>query len=274
MKKAVILMSICLIANPLTTNAASKKNSKKHITNSSAAVTTAVAAPAEAIIPVKSESETPPSYLDNLSGNMTLTSNYMFRGISLSANNPAIQGGLTYTFPVGAYLNVWGSNADYPAPDGKTVSSEFDTVAGWQGTVYEDFSYNINFARYNYPGARSANYNEVNSLFAYKIFQLGLSYSANYSGYHSSATYVNGIITLPIPPRYFLNIEDTTFQIGMGHYSIAKAGGNSYSDYMASLSKKLSDRYTIMGQWTATNGRAHNPPYDGNQFIATLNAYF
>lgn len=274
MKKAVILMTICLVANPLAINAASKKNKKQNSLTSVAAATPVATPSPDPIIPERSESETPPSYLDNLTGSMALTTNYIFRGISLTSNNPAIQGGLTYTFPVGAYLNIWGSNTDYAAPDGKWVSSEFDTVAGWQGTVYEDFTYNVNFARYNYPGARSANYNEVNSLFGYKIFQLGLSYTANYSGYHSSGTYVNGIFTLPIPPKYLLNIEDVSFQIGMGHYSLAKAGGNSYSDYLATLSKKISDRYTIMGQWTATNGRAHNPPYDGNQFIATVNASF
>jgi uncharacterized protein (TIGR02001 family) len=226
------------------------------------------------VIPERSESETPPSYLDNVSGNMALTTNYMFRGISLSANNPAVQGGLTYTFPVGLYLNVWGSNTDFIAPDGKTVSSEFDTVAGIQGDVLTDFTYNINLARYNYPGARSANYNELNSLFGYKFFQLGLSYTANYGGTHASGTYVNGLLTFNIPPCYILNIQDVTLQGGMGHYSLARQAGSSYSDYMATLSKKISQRYTIAAMWTATNGRAHLPPYDGNQFVGTLNAYF
>ena len=266
-------MTIMLTANPLSVMAVSKKHKKKHASTQTQEV--AVVAPgAEALNPIKSESETPPFALDNLSGNLTLTSNYMFRGISLSANNPAVQGGLTYTFPVGMYFNVWGSNTDYLAPDSKRVSSEFDTVAGWQGSLLEDFTYNVNFARYNYPGARSANYNELNSLFSYRFFQLGLSYTANYGGTHASGTYANGILTFNIPPCYILNVQDVTFQAGMGHYSLAKLAGNSYSDYMMTLNKKINDRYTITALWTGTNGRAHLPPYDSNQIVGTINAYF
>ncbi len=279
MKKALIVISICLIANPLTVAAATKKHRKKPIAaatqvQASPAVATTTAMPTtDNSIPEKSESETPPSYLDNLSGNLGLTTNYMFRGISLSANNPAVQGGLTYTFPVGVYFNVWGSNTDYNAPDGKRVSSEFDTIMGWQGSVLEDFTYNLNFARYNYPGSRSANYNEVNTLFGYKVFQLGLSYTANYSGTHASGTYVNGILTFNLPSKY-VYFEDVSFQAGMGHYSLARAAGNSYSDYLMTLTKKISQRYTIAAMWTGTNGRAHLPPYDGNQIVGTVSAYF
>ena len=144
---------------------------------------------------------------------------------------------------------------------------------GWQGSVLEDFTYNLNFARYNYPGARSANYNEVNTLFGYKVFQLGVSYTANYGGTHASGTYVNGILTFNIPSQY-IHFEDVSFQAGMGHYSLARPAGNSYSDYLMTLTKKISERYTIAAMWTGTNGRAHLPPYDGNQIVGTVNAYF
>lgn len=259
MKKIVLMMTMCTLISPFSTDTFA--SGKKHVYKD---------------LPAKASKEEvkEASWLDNVSGSMDFTSNYMFRGISLSEDNPAIQGGLTYTFPVGLYFNLWGSNAHYSAPDGKLVSSEFDTIAGWQGSFLTDFSYNVNFARYNYPGARKANYNEANSLWTYKIFTLGLSYSANYSGTHASGTYVNGTINYDVPAKYVLGIEDVSVLAEMGHYSLARAAGNSYNDYSVGVNKKISDKYTLSLLGTGTNGRAKMPPFDGNQIVGTVTATF
>jgi uncharacterized protein (TIGR02001 family) len=256
MKKASIILPVCLLLSAQCVHATSTASKYK-----------------DAALPAKTtETATPtPTWLDNVSGSMALTSNYVFRGISLSENNPA---GLTYTFPVGVYFNVWGSNAKYSAPDGKPVSSEFDTIAGYQGTIIDDFSCNINLARYNYPGARAANYNELNTLWIYKILTLGLSYTTNYSGTHASGTYYSGALSYDIPQQYILNISDVSVAAGMGHYSLAKLAGNSYNDYILTINKKISDKYAIALQGTGTNGHAKQPPFDGNQIIGTVTATF
>jgi uncharacterized protein (TIGR02001 family) len=60
------------------------------------------------------------------SGGVSLTSDYRFRGYSLSDEEPALQGGLTLNLPQGVYLGVWGSSiADYAGAD-----IEFDLMAG------------------------------------------------------------------------------------------------------------------------------------------------
>ena len=52
-------------------------------------------------------------------GNINLTSDYVFRGVSLSDNGPAVQGGFDYSVDllkaagVSGYLGVWGSNVDF-----------------------------------------------------------------------------------------------------------------------------------------------------------------
>ena len=46
----------------------------------------------------------------NLTGNMTITSNYEFRGISLSQNGPAIQGGIDFNHSTGLYIGNWNSS--------------------------------------------------------------------------------------------------------------------------------------------------------------------
>ena len=46
----------------------------------------------------------PSLYGVTASGNVAVTTDYRFRGISQSSNNPAIQGGLTFNHTSGAYL--------------------------------------------------------------------------------------------------------------------------------------------------------------------------
>jgi uncharacterized protein (TIGR02001 family) len=275
MKKLLVILTACAIANPLQiANAATTKkihHKKKHH-HVAKADTMSFKDAASTTIAKDAPAET--TWLSNLSGTVGLTSNYMFRGISLSQDNPAVQGGFTYTFPIGLYLSTWGSNANYTVPDGKTATSELDAIIGVRNTVGENFTYDINFDRYNYPGARYGNYNELNTLFIYRVFQLGVSYTSNYSGYHSRGLYTNGTITLPIPAAYIFKVEDVTVSAEMGHYSLSNAGGISYNDYSIGLNKKINNTYSIAVLGTGTNGRAKNPPFDGNQIVGTLTAVF
>ena len=210
-------------------------------------------------------------WLDGMSGNFALTSNYVFRGVSQSENLPAVQGGFTYTFPIGLYLNAWGSNVRFT---GGTASIELDSIIGWRGGVGEDFAYDVNYARYNYPRARELEYNELNSVFNYRFLQAGLSYSGNVYNKHVNGTYYSGGVNYNIPPKYVFNLEDMNILALYGHYSLAKLAGNSYNDYNITLSKKISPTYTLALQWTNTNGRYNNPPFDNRHLIATLTANF
>lgn len=210
------------------------------------------------------------AWMDNISGTFALTSNYMFRGVSQSANLPAVQGGLTYTFPFGIYANVWGSNVRFP---GTNASVEIDTTIGILGKLFDEFSYDINAGRYNYPGERHLNYNELNSLFNYKFLQLGISYSGNAYNSHQTGIYYNGGVNYDIPSQYTFNIENINVTALMGHYSLPRSAGNSYNDYQIGLSKTLKN-YTVALQWTTTNGRQHNSPYDSTQYVGTISAKF
>ena len=217
MKRALVTISICLLANPLF-----------------------------------ADNVTTNKWLNNISGTFDLTSNYIFRGISQTTNKPAAQGGLTYTFPVGLYFSVWGSNTNYTTPDGKTVTSEFDTAAGWEGDIKGLVTYNINIERYNYPGAYKVDYNELNTLFTYKILTLGVSYTDNYYGTHVMCLYYNGTLSYDIPSQYIHQIEGVNVAAEFGHSSFARDAGLSYNDYSLALNKKINETYTVTAQWTRT----------------------
>lgn len=210
-------------------------------------------------------------FVNNMSGNLTLVSNYVFRGVSQSRNLPALQGGLTYTLPVGIYFNVWGSNVNFNDSSGATV--ELDAILGYGNSIGDDFTYDINVARYTYPGARQLNYNEINTLFNWKFLQAGISYSGNVYNAHRSGTYYSAGINYNIPPRYFFNWKGVNVLALFGHYSLPEAAGKSYNDYSVALNKEIK-HYTLTLQWTDTNGRYNNPPFDGSQIIGMLAANF
>jgi uncharacterized protein (TIGR02001 family) len=209
-----------------------------------------------------------------LTGNFDITTNYVFRGISNSNNNPAFQGGLTYTFlSTGIYLNVWGSNVDFADPQGNQATVEADTIVGIANDINDDWSYNISFDRYNYPKAAAANYNEVIGLLTYKIFTLTVADSLNVYGYHRNGLYYNGLINVDIPEKIF-HLDGLTAQASYGHYSLPRSVGLlSYNDYMVGLDKTLGI-YDLRLQYTNTNHRSDSSGLDTGTVIATLTANF
>lgn len=69
-------------------------------------------------------------YAQEVSGNVTLTSNYIFRGVTQTGDGPAIQGGFDFANE-GFYAGVWGSSVDFS--DDTTM--ELDLYAGFTATA-------------------------------------------------------------------------------------------------------------------------------------------
>ncbi|MDP2195904.1 MAG: TorF family putative porin [Rhodocyclaceae bacterium] len=90
----------------------------------------------------------------SFSGNLTLTSDYIFRGISQTNNKPAIQGGFDYEHASGFYAGTWASSLDWVSPGYKTDNSmELDLYGGYKGTAGA-LSYDVGLIHYYYPGKR------------------------------------------------------------------------------------------------------------------------
>ncbi|MEA1891347.1 MAG: TorF family putative porin [Campylobacterota bacterium] len=87
------------------------------------------------------------------SANVTATSNYIWRGMTQTADSPAVQGGFDLDYK-GLYLGVWGSNVEFG--DAK-ASLEADIYLGYAGSI-SNFSYDIGFVEYMYPN-QSNEYN-------------------------------------------------------------------------------------------------------------------
>ncbi|MBW1999239.1 MAG: hypothetical protein JRJ29_14920, partial [Deltaproteobacteria bacterium] len=51
-------------------------------------------------------------------GSLAFTTDYVFRGVSQTDGDPAVQGSFEYSHPTGFYLGLWGSNVDSSVSDG------------------------------------------------------------------------------------------------------------------------------------------------------------
>jgi uncharacterized protein (TIGR02001 family) len=95
-----------------------------------------------------------------LSANVTLTSDYIFRGISQTGGEAAIQGGFDYTHSSGFYLGTWASNVgwieDFQGYGSGNV--EIDLYGGFRGNIGKsDFTFDVGAIQYWYPGERYNN---------------------------------------------------------------------------------------------------------------------
>ncbi|MBX7514560.1 TorF family putative porin [Qipengyuania sp. GH38] len=83
-----------------------------------------------------------------VSANVSLVTDYRFRGVSLSGGDPAIQGGLDIAHDSGFYAGVWASSIDGGPSYGEM---EFDIYGGWSGQLSEGVSVDVGLLYYLYP---------------------------------------------------------------------------------------------------------------------------
>ncbi len=178
------------------------------------------------------------------SANVSLVSDYLYRGISQTGTNPAIQGGFDLSHASGLYAGVWGSSISTLGDVGITESgTEIDTYAGYKGAA-ADVGYDAGFLRYNYPGTyganTKANTNELYGALSYSIVSAKLSYSLGNTFGISKA---KGSTYFELNANY--PVADTGLTVG-GHYgkqtikgatADAFADSATYSDYKLNVAK-------------------------------------
>jgi uncharacterized protein (TIGR02001 family) len=99
-----------------------------------------------------------------ITGNVGLFSQYIFRGLTQTDREPAIQGGFDYSHASGFYAGTWASNISW-LRDGTTAtgagapayrsggSGEFDFYGGFKGSFGKsDFTWDVGTLYYWYPG--------------------------------------------------------------------------------------------------------------------------
>jgi len=167
------------------------------------------------------------------SGNMTIASEYIYRGIGQTNRKPALQGGFDYAHSSGAYVGLWGSNISWLSDLGGVSSSlEIDVYGGYRGSFAEDFSYDVGVLTYNYPGTYPAGFTDPDTTEVYG--SIGWKWiSAKYS---YSTTNLFGVADSKGSDYLEVN---AAFDLGngfgvsghVGHQKIKNSNDFSYTDW-------------------------------------------
>ena len=115
-------------------------------------------------------------YADDLTANVAVYNNYVWRGLTQTANDAAVQGGIDYVSDDGWYVGTWLSNANFGAND--AFSFEHDIYAGYGGE-YNGFEYDVGYLYYNYDDKAEFDFGEIYGSVAYQGFSFGVNLLTN-----------------------------------------------------------------------------------------------
>ena len=141
---------------------------------------------------------TPQAHAADLTGNATLTTDYVWRGSTQTSGDLAMQAGFRLAGENGLYASVWGSSVRF-AP-GSGASSEFDFTVGWGKALSDDWTVDANVLRYQYPSTASdLNWTELNGTVTWKgNYWVSLGHSNEALGYDASGTHAQIGVRFPV----------------------------------------------------------------------------
>jgi uncharacterized protein (TIGR02001 family) len=203
-----------------------------------------------------------------LAYNIGVTSDYVFRGVSQTQEDPAIQGGVDASYGMG-YAGVWASNVDFGS---KYPSTEVDFYFGVKPTV-ADTSLDLGVIYYGYtkdkgltPGAYS--YLELKAAasrtFGPATLGAAVYYSPEFPGKTGHATYAELNASAPVAKKL-------TLSGAIGRQSIQKAA--DYTTWNLGATYALTDKLSLDVRYWDTDEHSFGQVYN-SRVAATIKAAF
>lgn len=171
------------------------------------------------------------------SANVTLTNNYMFRGVTQSDGGPAVQGGFDVSAG-GAYAGVWASSVDFS--DDTTM--ELDFYAGYTNELGGGWSYDVGAIYYAYPDSPelptgTQNFTEVYGGLSRSFGPVDagamVSWSPAYYGDTGESIYASFDASIPVT-------DELSFS---AHYGVSRFDrddlNTDYEDFNVGLSRSI-----------------------------------
>jgi uncharacterized protein (TIGR02001 family) len=137
-----------------------------------------------------------------LTANVGVTSNYVFRGVTQTDDDPAVQGGIDYIHESGVYAGAWASNVDFANDTG----FETDLYVGYNFKLNENVLFDVGYITYIYHSiAGDPDADEIYFGAAFK--DVSVTY---YSGDRDSGadySYIDLKYTMALPSDFNLHLH-------------------------------------------------------------------
>ena len=152
----------------------------------------------------------------SLSGNVAVTTDYVWRGMTQNAEDPSVSGGFDLEDDSGFYLGIWAANV-LAAEGSDTGSLELDGYLGFAGSFNDDAGYDVGYIAYTYPGVSAWDFEET--YISFDFYGAYVSYAAG------MGTGVNDYVEV----GYSIDAGPGSFSISYGDYD--KSGSNYLVGY-------------------------------------------
>ncbi|WP_107315912.1 TorF family putative porin [Achromobacter xylosoxidans] len=212
----------------------------------------ALAAPAHA---ADSATADAPEY--TLTANVTLASQYRYRGLMQTNNKPAIQGGFDFTHASGLYLGNWNSSVSWLNDGNSDVSApvEMDFYGGYKGNLAADVPFDLGVLQYYYPGDYPSGYTSPDTTELYA----GVGYGPVMFKYSVAMTNLFGFADSKYSQYFDLSGNfDTGFwgltvNAHVGRQTVRNLTDGAYTDWKLGLTKDLGQGLAISVAYIDTN---------------------
>jgi len=226
-----------------------------------------------------------PASPHTITGNVGLYSQYIFRGLTQTNREPALQGGFDYSHASGFYAGTWASNISWLKEGFSTPAAvagqynrggslEWDFYGGYKGTFGKtDFTYDVGLLYYWYPGdvtpgctygtvtCPKADTTEIYGALGWKWFTVKYSHSIDNKTFgvpDSRGTYYLDLTaSVPLGATGLTAVAHWGKQKYDGHPAGQALNNDalfSYEDWKLGLSYALPKDFTIGVFYTDTSG--------------------
>jgi uncharacterized protein (TIGR02001 family) len=226
-----------------------------------------------------------------VSGNLSLTSDYRFRGISQSQNAPAVQGGVDYAHSSGLYIGNWNSSVSSQVyTNGAGVES--DLYAGYKKDIYKGLTLDVGSYNYFYPRATAtrtgSNFDTYEAFVGLGYGPVAVKYSQTLgNGYFGTVNAKNTNYTQADIAQSFeplsAKLKNLSFLAHYGRTNVANSSNLDYNDINVGLGYALPKDWSVNAKYytnssmTSTFQTANNvngQKLYKNAVVATLTKTF
>lgn len=166
-----------------------------------------------------------------LSANVGVASNYLWRGVTQSGDDAAISGGLDVGFGPGFYAGTWTSSLG-----DNTSNYELDLYGGFAAEA-GPVSYDVGVIHYAYPvGDVELDFTEVYGSLGFSLFTATLAYTVDTEADVADDNDLYASLAADVPIR-----DDLSVGVLVGNYDFDAPAAEDYTHYQVSLTKSTGE---------------------------------
>jgi len=205
---------------------------------------------------------------------LSLYSEYEYRGISQTAEKPAIQLNLDYTHSSGLYAGLFLTNIEWLKDTAETLGghtrggSELDLFFGYRKEIMPEATLDVGYLRYQYPRsedfytAPKVHTDEVYAGITWKYFNVKYSYAfSDLFGVPNSegSGFIEANVTYPLSDKFMLTGH-------VGHQYFRNNDPLGYTVYKIGLTYDAGDGWTLGGYYKDTDAQSDLYTYHGTDW--------